>query len=171
MYFQVDLASCPAEVAQFVMEVTIQLCTKYHSQPLHRDTTPRKYKSLFHPSSLLQQSILSVLKELSKWEGIPTPEDFLMSVDNSALKYKESCEEVATGMGFKSDIDKFLTEGDGFVCTVWKREVETLFTPRHHLEVVGVLRQIIVACSQAVDQVIWTHTTNQLTPISFLSST
>ena len=129
MYFQVDLASCPAEVAQFVMEVTIQLCTKYHSQPLHRDTTPRKYKSLFHPSSLLQQSvgcqmvrscmfvwnvmnddslvqILSVLKELSKWEGIPTPEDFLMSVDNSALKYKESCEEVATGMGFKSDIDK-----------------------------------------------------------------
>ena len=128
------------------------------------------YSSIYHPISCLKRDCISYVNSLAGWRTLPKPsdEDFSFS-DGADPSHQTSCKLIIANILIRNVQETFRNDqltppkehGLGYteaVCRtileiISESKLSTLFRPRHELESVALLRNVVKQCLQASNQV------------------
>lgn len=168
---EIDIQQFPKYLANHILCVSIAFCEKFSPESenpssaryfLEISQVVHLYSSVFHPLSWLQRSSLTYINDLLEWKKLPKPhgEDFGYS-SHEITDFWETIRLVLNN--FHHDpllaINQVSTEeGNSAVLQtaleiLTAAKLSTLFRPRHELEIVALLRNIVDHCSQTSKQI------------------
>ena len=171
---EVDYKCIGYEIANTMLCAGLSLCLmfivpwRYHLKKtikLFRNIGQimNSYRSIFHPSALLKQEIITCLESVTRLRflEIPNSQDFLeckRPLEEEKMKiFKNVIKLWFSTLSPNESIEIVNEDLVGILHQLCQRilliEVKYLFRPRLELEIIGILRQIVEKCQLATEQV------------------